>query len=504
MSDVVDLLVVGGGVNGTAIARDGAGRGLRVMLAEQGDLAEGTSSRSSKLVHGGLRYLEYYEFRLVREALKEREVLLRTAPHIVWPMRFVLPHSPLQRPAWLIRLGLFLYDSLGGRERLPASRSLDLVREPEGAPLRDAFTRGFAYSDCWVDDARLVVSNAVDAARRGAVIRTRTSLAAARRDGSCWRAELVDRRSGARNSVQAKAIVNAGGPWVADVVGRTGTNATHHVRLVKGSHVVVRKFWDGLDGFLLQNDDGRVIFVLPYEGDYALIGTTDIPFEGDPATVAISSEETGYLLKAVNGYFKRELRPDDVVHSYAGIRPLQDDAAATSASAVTRDYVFDLAPEAPHPEGAAPLLSVFGGKITTARKLAEHAVDRLGPWFPALTPSWTASSPLPGGDLPRADFETFRAELARRFPGLPERLRVHYGRLYGSIAFDILDGASAPADLGHHWGGDLYERERRHLVANEWALTADDVLWRRTKHGIHLTPAETKAFQASFDALLAA
>ncbi|CEJ13759.1 Aerobic glycerol-3-phosphate dehydrogenase [bacterium YEK0313] len=481
--DTVDLLVVGGGINGAGIARDASGRGLRVLLVEKGDLAEGTSSRSGKLVHGGLRYLEYYEFRLVREALIEREVLLKAAPHIIWPMRFVLPHSPAQRPRWLIRLGLFLYDHLGGRERLPGTRALDLARDPVGAALDRRFTRGFEYSDCWVDDARLVVLNALDAARRGAAVSTRTRLVEARREAGLWVATL--QAGGVRREVRARALVNAAGPWVEEVIGRAGRRSTRQVRLVKGSHLVLPKFWDGPQAYLIQNDDRRVIFVNPYEGDLALVGTTDIPFAGRPEEVVIDDAEIDYLLAILNRSFKRQFGRGDIVSSFSGVRPLYDDAAE-SASAVTRDYVFELDGEA----GTAPLLSIFGGKITTFRKLAEQALDRLVPFFPVMAGAWTASAVLPGGDLPEADFELWRAELARRYPGLPDALRTHYGRLYGSEAPAILGAAAVPADLGRHFGGLLYAREIDHLVRSEWARSPEDILWRRTKHGLHLTAAE--------------
>ncbi len=495
--EVFDLLVVGGGVNGTGIARDAAGRGLSVLLVERDDLAQATSSRSSKLVHGGLRYLEYFAFRLVRESLIEREVLLRAAPHIVWPLRFVLPHAPAQRPAWLVRLGLFLYDHLGGRKRLPGTRSLDLRRDPEGAPIQDRFRRGFAYSDCWVDDARLVALNAVDAADRGATVLTRTALASARIEAGLWTAELLE-AGGAVRRIRARAVVNAAGPWVRGVIETSGSRTPDGVRLVRGSHIVVPKFWDGPQAYLLQNDDGRVVFVIPYEGEFGLVGTTDVPFEGDAAAARIDPDETAYLLDVVNRSFKRRLAPGDIVHSFSGVRPLHDDAAA-SASAVTRDYAFGLDPETPT-HGRPPLLSVFGGKITTYRKLAEHAMDRLAAVFPAASGPWTATASLPGGDMPGGDFETFRARLAEAFPGLPERLRTHYGRLYGTEAFRLLDGVRTVADLGRHWGALLYDREVEHLVRREFAREPDDVLWRRTKHGLHMSPAEREAFAEAFRA----
>ncbi|MEZ5847738.1 MAG: glycerol-3-phosphate dehydrogenase [Geminicoccaceae bacterium] len=479
---MIDLLVIGGGVNGAGIARDAAGRGLSVLLCEKDDLAEGTSSRSGKLVHGGLRYLEYHEFRLVREALIEREVLLRAAPHIIWPMRFVLPHSPEQRPAWLIRLGLLLYDHLGGRKMLPATRALDLRRDPEGKAVRDEFTKAFEYSDCWVDDARLVVLNALAAAGSGAEILTRTAFRSARRNGDHWVAELDGR------TVQCRCIVNAAGPWVERVIGMTGLNGKRRVRLVKGSHIITRKFWDGPQAYLLQNTDKRVIFVNPYEGDMTLIGTTDIAHEGPAEDVAIDGSEVDYLLGVLNRYFRHRLTPADVLHSFSGVRPLYDDDAE-NPSAVTRDYVFDI-----DDSDGAPMLSVFGGKITTYRKLAEHALDRLRPWFQEMKPAWTAGSPLPGGDIEAADFTRFRDGFARRHPWLAPELATHLARLYGTRADGVIDGCRSVEDLGRHFGGLLYECEARHLVREEWATRADDILERRTKHGLHLDEGERRAF----------
>ncbi|MGD0721260.1 MAG: glycerol-3-phosphate dehydrogenase [Roseiarcus sp.] len=484
-----DLIVVGGGVNGVGIARDAAGRGLTTLLCEKGDLAEGTSSRSSKLVHGGLRYLEHLEFRLVREALIEREVLLRIAPHIVWPMRFVLPHGAGQRPAWMVRAGLFLYDHLGGRKTLPPTRSLDLAVAPEGRGIRPAFRRAFEYSDCWVDDARLVVVNALDLKERGGLVRPRTPLISARREADGWRVVLRDEATGAALGASARALVNAAGPWVEDVLRRTGRNPDDRVRLIKGSHLVVRKFWRGDHAYLLQNDDGRVVFVIPYEDDFGLIGTTDIPFDGAPETVAITTEETAYLLDAVHLYFDVGLEPVDVLHAYAGVRPLYNDQAA-DPSAVTRDYVFDV--EAP--DAVAPLLTVFGGKITTYRRLAEHALDRLAPFFPRMGSAWTGGAILPGGDLPGHGHDRFAADLLRRRPWLPAQIAADYGRRYGARADDLLGGAGALADLGRHFGAAFYEGEARFLVAEEWARTAEDILMRRTKHGLHLTPVEREVF----------
>ena len=491
--DLFDLVVVGGGVNGAGIARDAAGRGLKVLLCERDDLAQGTSSRSGKLVHGGLRYLEYYEFRLVREALIEREVLLRAAPHIIWPMRFVLPHVPDMRPAWLVRLGLFLYDHLGGRKVLPATRSLNLGRDPEGRPLKPEYRHAFEYSDCWVDDARLVVLNALDASERGAKILTRTALASARREGALWSVELEDRRNGGRRRVRAKAVVNAAGPWVEQVLRHAlGVNSGRRVRLVKGSHLITRKFWEGGQAYLLQNTDKRVIFVNPYEGDLALIGTTDIPVEGRPEDAAPTPAETAYLLGVLARYFREPPGEDDIVHSFSGVRPLYDDSAE-NPSAVTRDYVFAVEPQ--QPEGdRAPLLSVFGGKITTYRKLAEHALDKLTPFFPMLGPAWTAATPLPGGDMPDADFERWLAGFRASRPWLPATLAQHYGRLYGTRADALLADARGLGDLGRYFGANLYEREARFLLREEWAETAEDILTRRTKHGLHLGRAQVDAF----------
>lgn len=493
MTDTVDLFIIGGGVNGAGIARDAAGRGLSVMMVEKGDLAEGTSSRSGKLVHGGLRYLEYYEFRLVREALIEREVLLASAPHIIWPMRFVLPHSPQDRPAWLVRLGLFLYDHLGGRKRLPGTRTLDLRRDPEGAPIEDRFKRGFEYSDCWVDDARLVVLNALGAAEKGAKIMTRTAFTGARREKGGWTIDYTERATGLRRSVRARALINAAGPWVKNVIdGVENVRSTRNVRLVKGSHIITPKFWEGSNAYLVQNHDKRVIFINPYEGDRALIGTTDIPYDGKPEDVSIAEDEIQYLLDAVNRYFKLKLRRSDVVHSFSGVRPLYDDGQG-NPSAVTRDYVFDL-----DEAGGAPLLNVFGGKITTFRKLAEHAVQKLAPTFPRMGKDWTAKAHLPGGDLLGADVPRFLEVLAKRYPWMPRELARYYTRTYGTRTAMIVGNATTLAGLGTHFGGQFYEAEAAYLVRSEWAQTADDILTRRTKHNLHLTEDEMAAFSRWF------
>jgi glycerol-3-phosphate dehydrogenase len=488
-SETVDLFVVGGGVNGAGIARDAAGRGLKVMLAEQADLASATSSASTKLIHGGLRYLEYYEFRLVREALIEREVLLRAAPHIIWPLTFVLPHVSALRPAWMVRLGLFLYDHLGGRESLPGSRSVDLRRDPLGAPLRDSYRKGFCYSDCWVEDSRLVALNARDAADRGADILTRTRCTSARRAGDRWIVVIEDAAGGRKREVAARALVNAAGPWVADFIDRVGVKRRRALRLVKGSHIVVLRLYEGDQAYILQNDDRRIVFAIPYEGRFTLIGTTDLAYQGDPSQLQISAEETAYLCGVVNRYFKRAVAPADVRWSYAGTRPLYDDASE-NASAVTRDYVFELDAEGP------PLLSIFGGKITTFRKLAEQALERLRPHLPQMGPPWTAGAPLPGGDIPGADFAAFLARLRAELPWLPADLARRLARAYGTRVARVLGGATSLAGLGRHFGDDLYEREIRYLVEQEWAMTVDDILWRRSKLGLHIGRDTAQALQS--------
>lgn len=490
----VDLFVIGGGINGAGFARDAAGRGLSVVLCEKDDLAEGTSSRSGKLVHGGLRYLEYYEFRLVREALIEREILMNNAPHIIWPMRFVLPHSPQDRPAWLVRLGLFLYDNLGGRKKLPGTRTLNLHRDPEGAPIKDSYTKGFEYSDCWVDDARLVVLNAIDAAERGAVVLTRSPCTSARREDGGWRVTTSNKLTGQTQEFEARVLVNAAGPWVTDVLTRVaGSNSTRNVRLVKGSHIIVPKFWKGEQAYLIQNHDKRVIFINPYERDKALIGTTDMAYEGRAEDVTAGEDEIQYLIDAVNRYFKETLTRDDVQMTFSGVRPLFDDGQG-NPSAVTRDYVFDL-----EETGGAPMLNIFGGKITTFRELAERGMHKIKKFFPEMGADWTDSAPMPGGDIPDADYEAFRDAMKADFPWMPRDLRRHFGRLYGTRINKIVGDASSLAGLGQHFGGNLYEAEVNYLVKHEWAQTAEDILWRRTKHRLHLSNEEQQAFTDWFN-----
>ncbi|SET23025.1 glycerol-3-phosphate dehydrogenase [Oceanicella actignis] len=487
-----DIFVIGGGVNGCGIARDAAGRGLSVELAEQGDLAQATSSASTKLFHGGLRYLEYYEFRLVREALRERETLLVAMPHISWPLRFVLPHHKGLRPAWMLRLGLFLYDHLGGRKILPPSRSLDLTRDPAGVPLKPEFTRGFEYSDCWVEDSRLVVLNARDAARRGAVIRTRTRVEAARRENGLWRVTLRDMTSGETFERSARILVNAAGPWVADVIGaKAGLVTSDRIRLVRGSHIVTRKLFDHDRPYIFQNADGRVLFAIPYEQDFTLIGTTDADHEGDPGAAECTPAERDYLLAAVSEYFRNPVTREDVVWSYSGVRPLYDDGAS-SATAATRDYVLKVEGGK---DGEAPMLNVFGGKITTYRKLAEAAMARLVPWTGAKR-AWTARAPLPGGDFPWDGAPALAAELRAAHPFLTERWAMRLTRAYGTEARALLAGAERAEDMGRDFGATLTEREVRWLMDKEWARTADDVLWRRSKLGLRLDEAEARALDA--------
>jgi glycerol-3-phosphate dehydrogenase len=484
--EIVDILVVGGGINGVGIARDAVGRGLSVLLCEKGDLAGATSSVSSKLIHGGLRYLEYGEFRLVREALREREVLLESARHIIRPLRFVLPHDRRLRPRWMIRAGLFLYDHLGGRRELPGTETIDCARHPFGTPLRAGLTTAFVYSDCWVDDARLVVLAARDGKRRGATILTRTSLIAAQRQDGVWRASLAD-PTGRQSNVTARVLVNAGGPWVKDVLHRCGLAHAHaELRLVKGSHIVVPRLYDGDHAYLLQNDDRRVIFVLPFAGAFTLIGTTDVPYAGDPARVAITAAEEGYLCRAVSSWFARPLDTQRVVWSYAGVRPLHDDHAA-NAAAVTRDYLLDL------DTTAAPILSVFGGKITTHRRLAEHALEKLRDYFPGMGPPWTAATHLPGGDLPEGGPSALAAALLAENSWLEPATAARLTGSYGSLAPELLAGARGVDDLGRDFGAGLTAREVDWLVAGEWAVSADDILWRRSKLGLRLAPTAQQA-----------
>jgi glycerol-3-phosphate dehydrogenase len=478
-----DIAIIGGGINGCGVARDAVGRGLAVVLAEQSDLASGTSSASTKLIHGGLRYLEQYEFGLVRSSLKEREVLLGLAPHIVRPMRFVLPHHRGLRPAFLIRLGLLLYDHLGGGRRILApSRGLALSRDAAGRPLKKTFTRAFEYSDCWVDDARLVVLNAMDAAARGADIRVRTQVVSAQRTPTHWQITLRNTLSGQEETVSARVLVNAAGAWAARGPAAGIVPGRHAaIRLVKGSHIVVKRLFAHESAYIFQNADRRVIFAIPYEQDYTLIGTTDVDFTGDLAAVSISKEEVEYLCRAVSEYFAAPVRPADVVWSYAGVRSLYDDGKR-SAQDATRDFVLDL--EAG--DGAAPLLTIIGGKITTYRHLAEEVLAKLAAIFPAAGPAWTRNVALPGGDFAPDGLARLAAELAAAVPALGMATSARLVRTYGTIARRIFAGSRDAAGLGVHFGAGFYECEAIHLLKQEWAMTPDDMLWRRTKLGLHI------------------
>ncbi len=465
---------------------DAAGRGLRVLLCEMNDLASATSSRSSKLIHGGLRYLEHYEFRLVRQALAEREALLANAPHIMWPMRFRLPHQPHLRPGWVIRAGLFLYDHLARRERLSGSRAITFTADD---PLKPEITRGFEYSDGWVDDARLVVLTARKAEQLGARILTRTRCVRAERGADQWQVTLLDTRTGDSRVVRAKALVNAAGPWVSSLFDSTlSQKAPRLIRMVKGSHIVVPRLNRDNEAYILQNKDERIVFVIPYEDDFSLIGTTDVDYTGNPAEAVISPEETQYLLDIVNHYFRHQLTPDDVAWSYSGVRPLMDEEEE-SAQKASRGYAFEI----DAPDGRSPLLSVFGGKLTTYRKLAETATDHLCEYFPQARRPWTRHGVLPGGDFDSQP--QLKDALLQRYPWLPERLAARLVRSYGTDSYHLLGDSRSLDDLGEHFLGNLYEREVRYLVSHEWAITADDILWRRTKQGLYASPLQVEALE---------
>jgi D-erythritol 1-phosphate dehydrogenase len=472
-----DLLVIGGGINGAGIARDAAGRGLSVTLVEKNDLASATSSASSKLIHGGLRYLEHYEFRLVAEALAEREIMLRIAGHLTWPTRFVMPHVPELRPRWMIRTGLFLYDHLTRRSLLPGSQAVRLDRPPYASGLRADLTHGFVYSDCRVDDARLVVANALDAQSRGARILVGVECVAARREQGEWRAELSN-----GESIRARAVVNAAGPWVKQVLNGHLGQATHDsIRLVKGSHIVLPRLYEGAHAFILQNDDRRVVFMIPYEDRFTLVGTTDVDYEGDAASVSASEAEVDYLCRAAGRYLARSPASSEVLWRYAGVRPLYDDGSH-DPSAITRDYTLRV----DDVEGAAPVLSVFGGKITTYRRLAQSALEKLAPYFPATKPAWTGSAALPGSDF--ADRKTAKRDLLQRYPQVAPNVLQGVFRRHGTLAAQVLgDGR-----VGEYYGAGLTEREVGYLREREWARTAQDVLWRRTKCGLRMTEAQRR------------
>jgi len=477
-----DIAIVGGGVNGCSIARDAVGRGARVLLLERGDLAQGTSSASTKLIHGGLRYLEHYEFGLVREALGERERLWGIAPHIIWPLRFVLPHVSGLRPRWLLRLGLLLYDHIGGRKALAATQTVDLRRHPAGGPLKPEFSRAFVYSDCWVDDARLVVLNARDAANRGADVRTHCEVTGLKRVNSLWWIET------SQGAMHARCVVNAAGPSVLTLLSRAGLPAEHRMRLVRGSHIVVPRLFDHEYAYFFQLPDGRIFFAIPYEGEFTLIGTTDRDHQGSLEKVTASAEEIAYLCDGANRFFSRSISPADVVWSYAGVRPLLDDGSGRPEAA-TRGYTFELDADG----GAAPLLTIFGGKITTSRHLAADAIERLRPLLPMLKgEDWTANAALPGGDFPRDGAAALANEIATDFPFLSPATVHRVTRAYGTLAREWLGNARSLADLGQHFAHGLTAAEVDYLVGREWAMTAEDVLWRRTKLGLHFSEAETR------------
>lgn len=487
LSEVYDIAVIGGGINGVGIAADAAGRGLSVFLCEKDDLASHTSSASSKLIHGGLRYLEHYEFRLVREALAEREVLLAKAPHIVKPMRFVLPHRPHLRPAWMIRAGLFLYDHLGKREKLGGSRSLKFGAD---SALQAQITKGFEYSDCWVDDARLVVLNAMAAREHGAHVHTQTRCVSARRSKGLWQLDL-ERADGSLFSITAKVLVNAAGPWVAKFIkDDLKLESPYGIRLIQGSHLIVPKLYEGEHAHILQNEDQRIVFTIPYLDQFTLIGTTDREYTGDPAKVAITEGETDYLLQVVNAHFKKQLSRSDILHTYSGVRPLCNDES-DNPSAVTRDYTLALSGNGDE----APLLSVFGGKLTTYRKLAESAMAQLVPYFKHAKPSWTARASLPGGEdmtTPQALADAIRS----KFDWLPSQIARRWATTYGSRTWRLLEGVHSLSDMGEHLGGGLYSREVDYLCSEEWAVKAQDILWRRSKLGLFTTPEEQQQLQA--------
>ena len=492
MENHFDLLVIGGGINGAGIARDAAGRGLAVCLVEKDDLANATSSASTKLIHGGLRYLEHYEFRLVRESLIERERLLQMAPHIIWPMRFVLPHDEGLRPSWMLRLGLFLYDHLGGRKILPGTTSVNLRESPHARVLKERLTKGWEYSDCWVEDSRLVVLNCMDAKERGADIRTRTECVGLDRRKDRWIATLRT-PDGSEDKVVARKVVNAAGPWVDTVLGRAMPEETHqNLRLVKGSHLIFPKLFEHDRSYIFQNKDDRIIFAIPYERDFTLVGTTDQLFEGDPKGIDISDEEATYICDAVNEYLKVGVSPEQAVATYAGVRPLYEDKAASN-STVTRDYQFEVDEDGP------PLLSIFGGKLTTYRKLAVHALKRLN----IGGEDWTAGEPLPGGGIDPLHFDDFVADQCARYDWAPRDTLHRMARAYGTRMIDVIGDARGVNDLGKDMGGGLYARELEYLVTQEFAMTAEDVLKRRSKLYLHLTTEEQAKVEAWFAAKFA-
>ncbi len=488
-----DLLVIGGGINGVGIARDAAGRGLRVLLCEKDDLAQHTSSASTKLIHGGLRYLEQYDFKLVRHALLEREVLLHSAPHIIHPLNFILPYQPDLRPRWMIRFGLFLYDHLGGRKRLSASKSVDLRTHPAGKALKQDFTTGFEYSDCWVQDARLVVLTAMDAEARGASILVHSECTVLDRFDDYWMATLRDNNSGQITQVKAKSVINAAGPWVEAVLNLGGNLASQSgIRFVKGSHLVVPKLFDHPHPYIFQNGDGRIIFAIPFERDFTLLGTTDVEVTEIPEKAVITKQESTYICEAVSEYFKKQVNSDDAVWSYSGVRPLYDNAASNAAN-VTRDYHLDLNVE------GAPIISVYGGKITTHRRLAEEVMALLSDVRQVPGQAWTAGSQLPGGDIPDEDMNQFISNCQERYPWLGHEQLEDYVFRYGSRITVLLEGCGSIEDLGLCMSQGVYEREVTYLMKHEYAYCAEDVLWRRTKQGLYASEEETQLIDSWMD-----
>lgn len=497
-TNIFDVLIVGGGINGASAARDAAGRGLSVALCEAEDIGWATSSTSSKLVHGGLRYLEHYEFRLVREALAEREVVLKTAPHIAWPMRLVLPHAPWLRPAWLIRMGLFLYDHLSRLRLIGGSNAVNLKKHVAGAPLVDKFKKAFEYSDLGVLDTRFCLYNAVDAAKHGASVMTRTRVERVVRQNGLWCASIVNTRTGEKKEIIARSMVNTTGPWSNEFLSeRAESEDKGHIRLVLGSHIIVPKFFSHPYSYILQNNDSRIVFVIPYENDFCMIGTTDVEYHDDPAKAACSQAEREYLCKVVNEYFKTQISTQDIVWDFAGVRPLYSDGK--DATSATRDYVFKVEKDK---NGNAPLLNIFGGKITAGREIGEKIVDKLLPLLgnkeKPQKSHWTANTPFPGGDMPQG-FESYLYDFKREYPWLPQRMAERLCRHYGTLAHELLHGAHSLADLGTHFGADLYEAEIRYQIEHEWADDADGVLWRRTRLGLHLTKEEQDAVRRYFN-----
>ena len=489
-----DMVVIGAGINGAGIARDAAGRGMSVLLCEKDDIAEHTSSASTKLIHGGLRYLEHYDFLLVRHALQEREVLLRAAPHVIWPLRFILPHHKALRPRWLIRLGLFLYDHIGGRKLLPSSNSVNLQEHESGKALKPEFTSGFEYSDCWVQDARLVTLNVMDAAERGCDVQVRTEVTDLIRKEGFWNVNLKNHLTDKTSSVTARLVVNASGPWVEKTLDLDEEHdAKHGVRLVKGSHVVVPKLFEHPYTYIFQNADNRVLFAVPYENDFTLLGTTDVEVEDEPGKQAIEGNEVEYICNAVSEYFEKPVSSKSVVWTYSGVRPLYDDASE-NASKVTRDYKLDL-----DVRKNAPILSVYGGKITTYRKLSEQAVDMVRQHLGCLEGAWTAETTLPGGDIPNADYEAYLQQQKAIYAWMDDKVLADYTRNYGTRMGQIIGTATSMAELGQHFGGPLYQAEVDYLVHNEWARTAEDILWRRSKKGLHVPKEASEALQSYLD-----